>query len=172
MTGTPHKAILSLGSNIGDRTDWLNQATQALAALPGTEVTAHSSIYETEPVNVPESFKNETFLNTVVIIKTTLHVEQLSDAIHKIEDYLQRVRTLPNQPRTIDIDIITFDKLVSDDSNLTLPHPRAHLRRFVLQPLSELEPDFILPEHLKTVTELLKALPHSPASKLEPTQYC
>jgi len=166
MTATPHTAILSLGSNLGDRADQLAQAVQALAALPQTKMPHRSSLYESEPVDVLEAFSDMNFLNAAVILETGLSAPELSDAIHQIEDNLQRTRTLPNQPRTIDIDIIAFDQLVSDDPELTLPHPRAHLRRFVLQPLAELEPEIILPGQKLNVAELLKALPGKPAVTL------
>lgn len=158
METHPHKAILSLGSNIGDRADWLTRATEAIAALPSTRIIARSSLYKTEAVNVPAEFKDQSFLNAVLIVETTLSPKQLSKAVHQIEDQLQRTRDIPNQPRTIDIDIITFDNLISDDKDLTLPHPRAHLRGFVLHPLAELAPNLILPGQKATVTELLALL--------------
>jgi len=165
MNVTLHKAVLSLGSNIGDRTSWLKKATQSVRNLPGTVVLSKSSIYETEPVDVPDQFTNESFLNAVIIIETQLTASQLSDSIHKIENQLQRVRGIPNQPRTIDIDIITFDDLISDTTQLILPHPRAHLRRFVLQPLAEIKPDLVLPGQTEDITALLRLLPDLPSVK-------
>jgi len=166
MPVTLHSAILSLGSNLGNRAAWLTKATNSIAELPGTQINARSSIYETEPVDVPDQFNNESFLNAVIIIETQLTASRLSDSIHRIEDQLQRTRGIPNQPRTIDIDIITFDDLISDATGLTLPHPRAHLRRFVLQPLAEIEPDLILPGQKEDITTLLRSLPDLPSVKL------
>ncbi len=163
MPATPHKAILSLGSNLGDRAGWLRKATDALKSCPEIRITGRSSLYETEPVEVPERYSDDLYLNSVVLIETVLSPEQLSDAIHQIEDDLQRTRKGPNQPRTIDIDMIAFDQLISEAPELTLPHPRAHLRRFVLQPLAELAPDIILPGQKANVSELLKVLPVRPA---------
>lgn len=171
MSDKPHTAILSLGSNIGDRAGWLRKAAEAIAKMPGIQISARSSLYETEAVDVPEEFMGESFLNAVLIIETTLTPEQLSDAVHSIEDQLQRTRNIPNQPRTIDIDIITFGDLISDDVNLTLPHPRAHLRRFVLQPLAEIIPEFILLGQTASVSDILKALQNEPTVDLFEKQW-
>jgi 2-amino-4-hydroxy-6-hydroxymethyldihydropteridine diphosphokinase len=168
---TIHTAILSLGSNIGDRAAWLKKAADALSALPDTKITFRSSIYETEPVDVPEEHSEQSFLNAVLIIETALSPQQLSDAVHKIEDQLQRTRNTPNQPRTIDIDIITQNDIISEDPALTLPHPRAHLRRFVLQPLAEIDPGFTLPGQTSPISELLKAIPEKPAVNLYSKKY-
>lgn len=150
--------ILSLGSNMGDREAWLTKAAEAIAALPNTRITARSSIYETEAIDVPAEFEDQRFLNAVLIVETALAPKELSKAVHRIEDQLHRVRDITNQPRTIDIDIITFDNLISDDQDLTLPHPRAHLRGFVLEPLAEIAPDFVLPGQESTISELLRYL--------------
>ena len=166
MPETLYKAILSLGSNIGNRAEWLIKATEAVAKLPETSIAARSSIYETEAVDVPAEFKEQSFLNAVLIVETTLTPKQLSEAIHQIEDQLHRTREISNQPRTIDIDIIAFDNIISDDKELTLPHPRAHLRRFVLQPLAEIVPEFILPGQNTTVSDLLGKLPKKPAAEV------
>ena len=166
MTNTHHKAILSLGSNLGDRTAWLKKAAKAINSLPETDITTRSSIYETEPLDVPKSFKDKSFLNAIVIIQTLLSATDLSNSIHNIEEQFQRKRETPNQPRTIDIDIITFDDLVSQDKELTLPHPRAHLRRFVLEPLAELLPESTLPGTTTTISTLLQSLPENPAVRL------
>ncbi|MDD2598922.1 MAG: 2-amino-4-hydroxy-6-hydroxymethyldihydropteridine diphosphokinase [Kiritimatiellae bacterium] len=161
----PHTAIISIGSNLGDRRSWLTQATQALAALPETALKCCSSLYESEPVGVAAEHRHKTFLNAVLIVETGLTPQDFSNAIHQIEEQLLRVRATPNQPRSIDIDIIAFDNIISPDPNLTLPHPRAHLRRFVLQPLSEINPKFIIPGQTATVTMLLQALPEKPEVK-------
>lgn len=164
----PVEAILSLGSNMGDRLEWLQRARDALNALPGVRLLACSPIYETEPVDVPDAFAGQLYLNQVVIVETTLDAESFSSAIHTIEHQLGRERgSEQNLPRTIDIDIIAFGSLRSDAPHLTLPHPRAHTRRFVLQPLADLCPGFILPGGSLTVTELLHALPENPRARIK-----
>ncbi len=157
------ETILSLGSNQGDRLDWLKQAGLALLALPDTRCVAFSPVYETAPVGVPETYASQPFLNCVAILETDLDPRAFSIAIHAIEDRLGRVRgdTL-GLPRTIDIDILTFGDLQSAAPELLLPHPRASVRRFVLQPLADLRPGFVFPGTSRTVTDLLNALPPGP----------
>jgi 2-amino-4-hydroxy-6-hydroxymethyldihydropteridine diphosphokinase len=159
----PHRAILSLGSNLGDRLAWLSRACAAIAGLEGTRIAERSPVYETDPVDVPERFADARFLNCVLLVETALPPDAFSNALHAIEARLERVRgTERHQPRTIDIDIIAFDDLVSTMPDLVLPHPCAHLRRFVLQPLADLRPDLRLPGFSQSVAELLAALPTVP----------
>ena len=132
------KAIVSLGSNIEPRADYLKRALTALSALPETTIVKASSIIETEPVDVPAAFKDRKFLNQVAIFDTKLSAESFSCKMHAIEDALGRVRTIRNGPRTIDIDLIDFGGQIINTPELTLPHPRAHLRDFVQTPLHEL----------------------------------
>ena len=161
----PHstEAVLSLGSNQGDRLAWLNQAVAALSAWPGIRLLESSPVYETEPVDAPPAFAGQLYLNQVVIVATTLAAEAFSDAVHAVERQLGRTRgAVPNLPRTIDIDIITLGALRSGSPVLTLPHPRARERRFVLQPLADLRPGFILPGETLSVADRLRALPEVP----------
>jgi 2-amino-4-hydroxy-6-hydroxymethyldihydropteridine diphosphokinase len=157
------QAILSLGSSQGDRLAWLDQARDALDRLPDVRVRECSRVYETDPVDAPEAFAHLRYLNQVLIAETALDADAFSTAVHAVEQRLGRERgPAPNLPRTIDIDIVTFGALRSDAPHLTLPHPRARTRRFVLQPLADLRPDFILPGETLTVAELLRCLPETP----------
>ena len=157
------EALLSLGSNLGDRLAWLKRAGLELLALPDTRCVAISPVYETEPVGAPASCRGLLYLNCVVILETGLAPDAFSDAVHVVEDRLGRTRgATPNLPRTIDIDILSFDGLRLDSPALTLPHPRARERRFVLQPLADLRPDFVFPGDTRTVSDLLRALPPEP----------
>lgn len=132
------RAIVSLGSNIEPRAEYLAQARAALGNLPRTRLLQTSSVIETEPVDVPPAYENQRFLNQVVVLETDLEVRDFSRRMHAVEDALGRVRMVRNGPRTIDVDLIDFGGLVSDDPDLTLPHPRASSRDFVLRPLAEL----------------------------------
>ena len=132
------RTIVSLGSNIEPRADYLQRALAALSALPGTAFVRASSVLETEPVDVPAEFSALKFLNQVALFETTLDPFEFSRRMHAIEDDLGRVRTVRNGPRTIDIDLIDFGGMVIDTPELVLPHPRAHFRDFVQTPLREL----------------------------------
>lgn len=158
-----HAAALSLGSNLGDRLQWLEQARGLLDRHPDMRVTATSPVYETEPCGAPEAYAAAHYLNMAVTVETGLPPIAFSDAVHAIENDMGRRRhTRPNLPRNIDIDIICHGETAVSAPTLTLPHPRAHLRRFVLQPLADLLPDLILPGQTRTVTELLQSLPKTP----------
>ena len=152
-------AVLSLGSNQGDREGWLSFARKRLET-PHCRLVAASRIRETEPVGTPEEFKELTYLNQAVIAETDLSADAFSDFIHGIEAAAGRVRTgRRNTPRTLDIDIITFGDLVQQKPELTLPHPRARQRRFVMEPLAELCPGFRFPDAPgKTASEILAGL--------------
>ncbi|MBR1921271.1 MAG: 2-amino-4-hydroxy-6-hydroxymethyldihydropteridine diphosphokinase [Kiritimatiellae bacterium] len=132
------QTIVSLGSNIEPRAAYMAAARERLAALPQTRLLAASSVLETEPLDVPEAFADRRFLNQLLALETELSPGEFSRRVHEIEDALGRVRTVRNGPRTIDVDIIEFGGLVSDDPGLTLPHPRAYGRDFVLKGLEEL----------------------------------
>ena len=132
------RAIVSLGSNLGNREENLAKALSALSAMPGTTLEKASSVIETEPVDVPEEFAGLRFLNQVAVFLTSLSAEEFSRRMHAIEDDMGRVRTVRNGPRTIDIDLIDFGGIVMDTPELTLPHPRAAERDFVCRPLAEL----------------------------------
>lgn len=132
------RAVVCLGSNVEPRADFLKRATDALSALPGTRFVGASSIRETEPVDVPAEFASMKFLNQIAVFETTLDPLDFSRRMHAIEADLGRVRTVRNGPRTIDIDLIDFGGQLIDTPELTLPHPRAHCRDFVLEPLDEL----------------------------------
>lgn len=157
------EAILSLGSNLGDRLANLLAAHEALAGLPRTRITARAPIYETEPVDVPEQHRHRSYLNTIIIVATGLGPDEFSDAMHTIEARLGRRRvTGHNAPRIIDIDLIAFGDTTRQGADLRLPHPEAMRRRFVCQPLADVRPGLRLPGFALTVGEQLAKLPPSP----------
>ena len=132
------RAIVSLGSNIEPRAEYLKRAITALSTLPETTFVKASSVLETDPVDVPAEFAAMKFLNQVAIFETKLDPFDFSRRMHAIEDALGRVRTVRNGPRTIDLDLIDFGGQVINTPELILPHPRACLRDFVQTPLREL----------------------------------
>ncbi|KRV48937.1 2-amino-4-hydroxy-6-hydroxymethyldihydropteridine pyrophosphokinase [Wenjunlia vitaminophila] len=138
----PKAAVLSLGSNLGNRLETLQGAVDALEDTPGLRVKAVSPVYETEPVGV---VGQPNYFNAVVLIKTTLPPFSLLERAGAIEEAFHRVREERWAPRTIDVDIVTYQDVVSTDPALTLPHPRAHERAFVLAPWADVDPDAVLP---------------------------
>jgi 2-amino-4-hydroxy-6-hydroxymethyldihydropteridine diphosphokinase len=146
--------VLALGSNLGDRQDILQGAVDAIVGLPGVRVTAVSPVYETVPVGGPAQ---PDYLNAVVLADSARSARELLDRLHEVEAAFDRVRVVRWGPRTLDIDIITVDGQTSDDPQLTLPHPRAHERAFVLAPWRDVDPDAALPGHGPVAELLAKA---------------
>ncbi|MFJ8082077.1 2-amino-4-hydroxy-6-hydroxymethyldihydropteridine diphosphokinase [Streptomyces sp. SAI-170] len=149
----PRRAVLSLGSNLGNRLETLQGAIDALEDTPGVRVKAVSPVYETEPWGV-EPGSQPSYFNAVVILKTTLPPSSLLERAHAVEEAFHRVREERWGARTLDVDIVAYADVVSDDPTLTLPHPRAHQRAFVLAPWHDVEPGAQLPG-LGAVAELL-----------------
>jgi 2-amino-4-hydroxy-6-hydroxymethyldihydropteridine diphosphokinase len=135
-------AVLALGSNLGDRLGTLQGCVQAIGGLPDTDVLAVSPVYETVPVGGPAQ---PDYLNAVLIVATGLAPAELLEAAHRIEADFGRVRDERFGPRTLDIDIIGYACEVSTDPVLTLPHPRAHSRAFVLAPWHDIDARAELP---------------------------
>jgi 2-amino-4-hydroxy-6-hydroxymethyldihydropteridine diphosphokinase len=141
------RAVVALGSNLGERLTSLQGAVNALADTPDVWVTGVSPIYETEPVDAPDGSEN--FLNAVVLLDTTLAASRLLDRAHAIEDAFGRERSAGGQyhgPRTLDVDVIVVGDRRRNDEVMQLPHPRAAERAFVLQPWYDVEPDAEIPD--------------------------
>jgi len=147
------KAVVALGANIGNPREQMDLAVALLREA--TEVIAVSSYFVTKPVGGPEQ---PDYLNAVCILKSDLPAIDLLAVLQGIEKSLGRQRTVQWGPRTIDLDLIQYGSLLSAADELELPHPRAHERRFVLEPWFEIEPDAILLTHGK-ISELLAQLP-------------
>jgi 2-amino-4-hydroxy-6-hydroxymethyldihydropteridine diphosphokinase len=152
----PKRAVLSLGSNLGNRLEILQGAVDALEDTPGVRVKAVSPVYETEPWGV-EPGSQPSYYNAVVVLKTTLPPSSLLERAHAVEEAFNRVRDERWGPRTLDVDIVAYADVTSDDPNLTLPHPRAHERAFVLAPWHDVDPGAQLPGR-GTVADLLGAV--------------
>jgi 2-amino-4-hydroxy-6-hydroxymethyldihydropteridine diphosphokinase len=149
--------VLAVGSNLGDRRDILQGCVNAVARIPEVQLMAVSPVYETAPVGGPPQ---PDYLNAVLLAVSTLPSRLLLDRLHEVEAASSRVREVRWGPRTLDIDIITVDGETSDDPELTLPHPRAHERAFVLAPWHDADPDAVLPG-FGAVSALLAALDSS-----------
>jgi 2-amino-4-hydroxy-6-hydroxymethyldihydropteridine diphosphokinase len=140
----PKRAVISLGSTLANRLETLQGAVDALADTPGLRVKGVSPVYETEPWGV-EPGSQPSYFNAVVVLKTTLPPSSLLERAHAVEEAFHRVRDERWGARTLDVDIVAYADVVSDDPVLTLPHPRAHERAFVLAPWLDLDPEALLP---------------------------
>jgi 2-amino-4-hydroxy-6-hydroxymethyldihydropteridine diphosphokinase len=146
-----NKAYLLTGGNEGDRYLNMQQARANIEHICG-ELIQVSSLYETAPWGNPDQ---PDFLNQVLLIGTKLNPRDLLKAIFSIEEKGGRIRSVKNGPRTIDIDILFYNDLVLVERGLVIPHPRIAERRFVLEPLNEISPEFVHPVLQKTVHNLL-----------------
>ncbi len=147
------KAVISLGANIGDPKAQMDIAVALLREA--LEVTAISEYFSTKPVS---NIEQPDYLNAICIAESELPALDLLAVLHGIEKTLGRERLERWGPRTIDLDLIQFGSLLSSADELTLPHPRAHERRFVLEPWHSIDPEAILLTHGK-ISELLEQLP-------------
>ncbi|UCV16192.1 2-amino-4-hydroxy-6-hydroxymethyldihydropteridine diphosphokinase [Quatrionicoccus australiensis] len=135
-------AYVALGANLGDPASTVRAAFGALANLPESRVVHTSSLYRTAPVGLADQ---PDFINAVAALETTLAPESLLDALLDLENRFGRLRAEKNGPRTLDLDLLLYNDQFLDLPRLQLPHPRLHLRAFVLQPLAEISPDLVIP---------------------------
>jgi len=147
------KAVVALGANLEEPRKAIELAIELLKQ--STDVTAISSLYETAPVGGPQQ---DNYINAVVILESELPAADLLALLHGIEKSMGRVRQERWGPRVIDLDLIQYGALLSKSEELTLPHPRAHERRFVLEPWQEIDPEAILLTHGR-IDQLLEQLP-------------
>jgi 2-amino-4-hydroxy-6-hydroxymethyldihydropteridine diphosphokinase len=159
-------AFLGLGSNLGDRAAALDEALARLDQR-GVRTVRRSSRYLTEPVGGPPQ---PWFLNMVIEVETSMVAEDLLSTCLAIENAMGRIRTEPWGPRTVDIDILLYDCVVHDTPGLTLPHPRLHERRFVLEPLAEIAPTVTHPRLLATARELCDRCPDASRVQRQPSE--
>jgi 2-amino-4-hydroxy-6-hydroxymethyldihydropteridine diphosphokinase len=158
-------AFIALGSNLGDSRQTLRQAMARLQELSAVPLVK-SSLWETTPLDCPPG--SPMFVNAVVGLQPRPDEapESLLEQLQAIEkEFGRRPKKVLNEARPLDLDLIAFGQATRDTQQLALPHPRAHQRRFVLQPMSEIAPDFILPGQSKTVAQLLEELPPDPTMK-------
>lgn len=155
-------AYLSLGSNLGDRLDYLRQGLRAISALGS--ITAVSSVYETAPVG--DASDPKPYLNMAIRLETEWNPEELLSETKAIERKIGRRDATRNMPRELDIDLVLYDRLTLKTARLELPHPRMTERRFVLEPLVEIEPDLVLPDGAKAI-DLLSLVLDQEAAKID-----
>ena len=154
-TAVPGRTVvLALGSNLGDRLANLQGGVDALCARPGLSDVEISPVYETAPVGGPAQ---PDYLNAVLVAATTLSAQAVLERGQEAESALGRVRGQRWAPRTLDVDVIVYGTEISDDPGLTLPHPRAHERAFVLAPWHDLDPGAVIPGQGR-VADLLAAV--------------
>ena len=136
------RAAIALGSNLEDPEAQVRRGFDEIAALPETRLLARSSLHRTAPVGYRDQ---PDFVNACALVETSLAPRALLDGLLAIERRHGRVREIPNGPRTLDLDIILYGDRVIHEPGLTVPHPRAHERAFVLEPLVEVWPDAVIP---------------------------
>ncbi len=184
-------AYISIGSNLGDRLEYIREAIRKIKQSKEIEICRASSVYETEPVECKDqpwcepSGSHPWFLNMVLELKTTLEPLNLLELLLGIENQMGRTRPegssrrkrdrpqgtefVRYEPRNIDLDLLLYDDLIINSDKLTLPHPRLHQRRFILVPLAEIAPKVMHPLLKKSVKELLEEL--STGSRCEKDEF-
>jgi 2-amino-4-hydroxy-6-hydroxymethyldihydropteridine diphosphokinase len=150
--------LIALGSNLGDRAAHLRHAVESLARTPGVQIVARSAWHETRPVGGPGA--QPAYLNGAVLASTRRDPANLWIELTRIEQGLGRVRNARWEARTIDLDILLYDRAMVDAADLVVPHPRMHYRRFVLEPACEVAPWMVHPPSGWTVSRLAELLDH------------
>ena len=154
----PEIVFIGFGSNVGDRQELCDRAIALMGLLPQSQVSSVSSYYETRPVD-PTGILGETwFYNGVVKLETSLDLRRLFEICQETERALGRDEESRSGPRTMDFDILFYGQHMVDQEDLAVPHPRLHLRRFVLEPLVELDPQWNHPRLNQSVQEILAHL--------------
>jgi 2-amino-4-hydroxy-6-hydroxymethyldihydropteridine diphosphokinase len=159
LTSAATKAIIALGSNLGDSRQIISKAMERLEGF-SEDTILKSSLWQTSPVDCPPG--SPVYVNAVagLVPRAGETPESLLAKLQSLEkEFGRQAKKILNEPRPLDLDLIAFGSETRDTPELVLPHPRAHLRRFVLQPLSEIAPDLILPGQGKMVADLLAELP-------------
>ena len=160
----PARAYISIGSNLDDPIRQVRRGFRALSGILASGCAAQSPLYRTAPVGGPPAQPD--YINAVAALDTGLTPHQLLLALQTLELAQGRTRSVRWEARTLDLDLLLYDQLTSDDPWLTLPHPRLHERAFVLYPLRDIAPDLHIPGH-GSLTELLAHCPPQPIARLD-----
>lgn len=153
-----YRAYIGFGSNLGDRKAKFLESLVALGELPSTRITSYSRLYETEPVGLADG--GEAFVNAAIALDTDLSPQDLIDLVRGIErDLGKSLSHRSDRSRVIDLDLLLYDDRIVCEPGLEVPHPRMHLRGFVLAPLVELAPLEVHPQLNRTIEQLLSRLP-------------
>ena len=156
------KSAIALGSNLGDSLTILEDALKTLAQTPGIALESSSSWYQTAPIGPPQP----DYLNGCALLKVQLTPEELLAALLEVEKQFGRVRTQRWGPRSLDLDLLLFDRVILETPKLQIPHPRMRERAFVLVPLAEIAPDWIDPGSGKAIAQLLQGVDCSGVHRL------
>ena len=156
------KSAIALGSNLGDSLTILEDALKTLAQTPGIALESSSSWYQTAPIGPPQP----DYLNGCALLKVQLNPEQLLATLLEVEKQFGRVRTQRWGPRSLDLDLLLFDRIILETPKLQIPHPRMRERAFVLVPLAEIAPDWIDPGSGKAIAQLLQGVDCSGVHRL------
>ncbi len=154
------RCLIALGSNLGDRLRHLTEAVATIDKEPDISIVDVSALYETAPVGGPE--RQGPYLNAALLIETSLPARRLLATLHRIEADHERERLVRWGARTLDLDLLTYGDDVSDDEALLLPHPRMHLRRFVMVPVCDVAADLRHPQLGRPMETILAGLPAEP----------
>ena len=157
-----NKAYLGLGTNMGDKQAYLKEACKIISDNPNINIVKISKIYKTKAWGYTNQ---DDFLNICIEVDTNLSPEELLEVCHEVENKLNRVRVIRWGPRTIDVDILFFNNIISTDENLTLPHPRIKERAFVLIPLMDLNKELVIDN--KTISYYLSNLEKEELKQVE-----
>lgn len=149
-------AFVGLGANLGDRESFCSRAVRMVHETDGCRVVCVSRLYRTEPVGVNG---HDWYLNAVMEVQTTLPPQMLLERLFAVEAFVGRVRSGAVEPRVIDLDLLMFGETVIKAPGLELPHPRMHLRRFVMVPMAEIAPGLVHPVLGATLEELIESCP-------------